>query len=284
MPLAEFAQRRAGLGIQHPAPANDQRSARRTQHLQRPRQLLARRRRAPQAPRSLLEQARRPTQRLGLHVLTQRERHRAAARRVRQHLHRAIEGDHQLLRSRDAIEVARQRPQAIVRRDESVAEILELLQHRIGPTGRKHVSRQQQHGQPIDVGDGRSRRQIRGSWPYGGRTRHHAAAVRSLGKGDCRMAHRLLIMGSQCGKDVARGVQRFAECRHVAMPEYGPDAGEHPAALAINFGPLRRHGAHQGLRHGEPTCRQFALLSGRSYARRRTHARSDSPPPPPVSE
>src|SRR5256885_10883379 len=35
---------------------------------------LARRRRAPQAPRSLLEQARRPTERLGLHVLTQRER------------------------------------------------------------------------------------------------------------------------------------------------------------------------------------------------------------------
>src|SRR6266480_77323 len=74
------------------------------------------------------------------------------------------------------------------------------------------------------------------------------------------MAHRLLIVSSQCGEDISHGVQRFAECGHVAVPEYGPDAGEQSAALAINFGPLRRHGANQSLRDGEPTCRQFALL------------------------
>src|SRR6266550_7498256 len=78
------------------------------------------------------------------------------------------------------------------------------------------------------------------------------------------MAHRLLIVSSQCGEDISHGVQRFAECGHVAVPEYGPDAGEQSAALAINFGPLRRHGANQSLRDGEPTCRQFLLLSGRS--------------------
>ena len=38
------------------------------------------------------------------------------------------------------------------------------------------------------------------------------------------------------------------------------------------------------LRHGEPASRQLALLSGRSYPRRRTHAQSDSPPRPPVRE
>ena len=105
VPLAELPQRGARFGIQHAAPANDQRPTRQTQHFHSLFKLVACGRGTPRTPQPLLEEAPRPIERLSLHVLTERERYGTAGCRIRQHLHRPIEGDHQLLRSRDAIEV-----------------------------------------------------------------------------------------------------------------------------------------------------------------------------------
>ena len=58
-----------------------------------------------------------------LHVLRQRERHRSALRRIREHGKRARQCAQKRGRMDDAIEIARHGPQAIVRRDAAVAEI-----------------------------------------------------------------------------------------------------------------------------------------------------------------
>src|SRR5437764_936787 len=85
MALAELAQRAARLGIQDASAADDQRPARRAEHLRGPRELLAGRRRAPWCPYPLLEETLRPRVRFGLHVLAQGERRgrRTALRRAR---------------------------------------------------------------------------------------------------------------------------------------------------------------------------------------------------------
>src|SRR5437016_12360368 len=128
MALAELAQCAARLGIQDASAADDQRPARRAEHLRGPRELLAGRRRAPWCPYPLLEETLRPRVPFGLHVLTQGERHGAARGRLGQGLHRSIESDHELLGACAPVEVARQRPQAVVRRNQAVAEVLDLLQ------------------------------------------------------------------------------------------------------------------------------------------------------------
>ena len=65
---------------------------------------------------------------LGLRVLAQGQRHGAAFGRIGQHIHGALQRRHDLLGPRDAVEIARHRPEAIVGRDRAVGEILDLLQ------------------------------------------------------------------------------------------------------------------------------------------------------------
>ena len=82
---------------------------------------------------------------LGLHVLAERQRHRPAFGRIGQHLHGAAERRDDLLGPRDAVEIARHRAEAVIGRQRAVAEILDLLQHRIGPAIGEDVAGQQQH-------------------------------------------------------------------------------------------------------------------------------------------
>ena len=134
---------------------------------------------------------------LGLHVLAERQRHRPAFGRIGQHLHGAVERRDDLLRPRDAVEIARHRPEAVIGRNRAVAEILDLLQHRIGDAIGEDVAGQQQHRQAVDMGQRRGRHHVdRARADRGGR-RHEAAAEIRLGIGDRGMRHRLLVVGAE---------------------------------------------------------------------------------------
>ena len=142
-------------------------------------------------------------ERLRLHVLAQRQRHRPALRRIGQHRQRARQCGEDLLRPRDAIEVARHRAEAVVRRYRAVAEALHLLQHRIGPARGEHVAWQQQHRQPIDMRDRRGGDHVGGARSDRGGAGHHAPPVHRLGVADRRQRHRLLVVRA-IGRQVAR--------------------------------------------------------------------------------
>ena len=133
---------------------------------------------AAQAMHALVEEALGVVERFGLDVLAEGERHRAAFGRVGQHRDRARQRRHDLLGPHDAVEIARDRAEAIVGAHRAVAEILDLLQHRIGAAIGEDVARQQQHRQPIDMRD-------RGGGDHVGRAGadragagHHAPAAR----------------------------------------------------------------------------------------------------------
>ena len=99
--------------------------------------------RAARHPDALGEEALGIIEGLGLHVLAERQRHRAAFGRVGQHLHGALQRRDDLLGPRDAVEIARHRPEAVIGADRAVAETLDLLQHRVGRAVGEDVAGQQ---------------------------------------------------------------------------------------------------------------------------------------------
>ena len=101
-------------------------------------------RRAAQAMEAGREEALREIRRLGLDVLRQGQHHGAAIGGIGQHAQRLGQARQQLLRPRDAIPIAGHRPEAVIGGEGGVGEILDLLQHRIGPPSGEDVARQQQ--------------------------------------------------------------------------------------------------------------------------------------------
>src|SRR5690242_2014089 len=65
------------------------------------------------------------------------------------------------------------------------------------------------------------------------------------------MRHALLVVGAKSRQDLACAVQRLAEPRDVAVPEYGPRAGEvaHRGVAVVDE--LIGQIAHRGLSGGE---------------------------------
>ena len=92
---------------------------------------LARRRLAVDRPDTRLQELGAPLERLGLHILGERDRDRPGIRRVGEHAHGLERSRVQLLGSLDAIEEPRHRPKAVVDRHRRVVDDLELLEHRV---------------------------------------------------------------------------------------------------------------------------------------------------------
>ena len=188
---------------------------------------------------------------LGLRVLAQRQRHRAAFGGVGEHGHGALQRGDDLLGPRDAVEIARDRAEAVVGRHRAVGEVFDLLQHRIGPAVGENVAGQKQHRQAVHMGDCGGRHHVGGAGADGGGAGHHAPAARGLGEGDGRMRHALLVMGAKVGSVVAHPVQRLAHARDVAVAENRPHAAEERQDLSVDLGLLRRQESGEGLRHGQ---------------------------------
>ena len=150
------------------------------------------------------EQAFRPVERLGLNVLAHGERHRPAFGRIGEHVHGALQGGDQLLGPIDAVEIARHRAEAVVGRNGAVGEVLDLLQHRVGPAVGEDVAGQQQERQTVDVRDGGGRDHVERAGPDRRRAGHQAAAEARLGEGDRRHGP----SPARCGRDRSASLSR----------------------------------------------------------------------------
>ena len=247
--LGEGLQRRRRLGIKHAAAGDDDRLLRGLERGDRRVELGGVGLRAARRPDTLGEKAFRIVEGLGLHVLAERQRHRAAFGRIGQHLHGAVERRDDLLGPRDAVEIARHGAEAVVGADGAVAETFHLLQHRIGRAVGEDVAGKQQHRQAVDVGECCGRHHVGRARADRGRRRHEAAAETRLGEGDRGMRHRLLVVRAVGRQLVADLVERLADAGDIAMAEDRPDAAEDRQLLAVDHGHLPRHEAGQRLRH-----------------------------------
>ena len=253
MRFGEAAQLgRAAFAVQHAAAGDQQRALRRTQQVDCRRHLdrFGHRRAHPDHCRR--EKGFRKIVGLRLHVLRQREGHRSAAGRVGQHRDRARQRAQQLPGRDDAVEVARHGLEAIVGGNSAVAEILDLLQHRVRRARNEHVARQEEHRQPVDMRGRRGSDQV-------GRTRadrrgagHHPPPEMRLGVGNGGVRHCLLVVRTVRRQHSALAVQRLADSRHIAVAEDRPHAAEQRDFLSLPERALRGEKTDQCLRHREP--------------------------------
>src|SRR5437588_10284300 len=88
---------------------------------------------APLRPNTLGKEIFRIIVGLRLRILAERERDRSTRGGICQHVHGARHCRDDLLRARNAVEIARYRPETIVRRNGAIGKILHLLQDRVGP-------------------------------------------------------------------------------------------------------------------------------------------------------
>jgi len=253
MAAREGGQRLGGLAVEHAAAGHDQRAFRPTQQRDRAGQLV----RVGTGPaqdgvQAGGEERLGPVMRLGLDVLAQGQRHGPALDRVGQHLHRTRQRGQKLLGPGDPVPPARDRPEAVGDAQGGVVEVLDLLQHRVGPAAREHVARQQQHRQPVDVRHPGRGQHVHRPGADRGRAGHHPAPVHRLGVGDRRQRHALLVVRPEGRQRVARLMERLAHARDVAVAEDRPAAGEQRHLSAVHDRVLRREKPHQRLRRRQP--------------------------------
>jgi hypothetical protein len=245
---AEVDQLALGVGIEDAAAADDERLLARRQEIDCDGDLVRVRRDPPLAIHPLLEKRSWIVIGFRLDVLAEGERHRPAIGRIGQDGKRARQRRHDLLGTRDAIEIARHRPEAVVRARRPVAEVFDLLQHRIGLPIGENVAGDQQHRQAIDVRDRCRCDHVGRAGADRGRAGHHAPAARSLGEGDRGMRHRLLVMCAVGRELIAGGIERFSEARYIAVAEDCEHTLEEPLRAAVDFHPLSAEEADHSLR------------------------------------
>ena len=131
---------------------------------------------------------------------------------------------------RDAVPVARDRPERVVDGDRRLAEVLDLLQHGIGDARVERVAGEQQQRQAVGVGDRRGRDHVHGAGADRGRRRHQLPPPHRLGEADRGQRHALLVLAAVGGQHAARVVQRLAQARHVAVAEDAEHARRRAAA------------------------------------------------------
>jgi hypothetical protein len=248
------AQRGPGLAVQHTAAGDDERALRTAQQGDGVGQFALVRRRTAETQHAGAQEILGAVEGHGLHVLRQREAGRTAVGRVGHRLNRARQRGEDVLGSREAVEVARDRAEAVAGADIALAEAFDLLQHRVGPAGGEHVTGQQQHRDAVDVGNGRRRDHVGRARADAGGHGHDALAELGFGERDGRVRHGLFVVGAVGGELVALGHQGLAQAGHVAVAE----DGEHTAAIGFDRGvavevfhlhPQGGQVFHQRLRH-----------------------------------
>ena len=248
VPGGELRQHRAGIRIMHAAAGDDQRRLRRHQEPHGLGEFRLVRLRLADAMNGSGEKFQGEFAGFRLRVLAESQRHRAASGGIGQHLQGARQGREQLFGAGNPVEIAGDRPEAVIRRNRGVLKILDLLQHRIRPAGGEHIAGQQQHRQPVGMGQRRRRHHVQGARPDRGGAGHHPPAPLRLGISNRRMRHRLLVMRAEGRQTITHGIQRLPQSGHISMAEDRPYAAEQRVAAIIGGDALRREIAHQGLR------------------------------------
>ncbi len=161
----ELGQSVLGLAIDHTAACDDHRALGPLHHLSHTRQFPRSGSGTANAPHAGLEELHRVIVSLGLRVLTEGQHGGAAIGRIGHHPQRAGQRGQDMLRPRDTVVIARDRPEAVIGADGAVVKILDLLEHRIGTARGKHVARHDQHRQPVHMRQRGGRHEVRRARP-----------------------------------------------------------------------------------------------------------------------
>ena len=154
-----------------------------------------------------------------LHVLRQAEEGGAAIGRVK---HRGNSGGQRLndlRRVGDPVPVARHGAESVVQPIGWIAEVFDLLQHRIGQPRDEGIAAEHQHWQAVGMRQRRRRQKVGGSRTSRGGAEHKPATKVILGIGRGGEPHALLVLATIERQGVAMIVERFAKAGHVAVPE-----------------------------------------------------------------
>ncbi len=208
------------------------------------------------------EEAQRVIVGLGLHILGQRQGHRAGLGRVGQHPHRLQRRAHQLLRAVDPVPVFAHRLEGIVGADAQVMELLDLLQHRVRLAAGEHVAGQQQQGNAVGRGGGRGGQHIGRAGAHRSGAGIDLAPQVLLGKPDGGMGHALLVAALVHPQLARVLLQRLADAQHIAVAEDRKDPGNEPALLPVHLDVLVIEEFHQGLGHGQSNRAHLCSFNG----------------------
>src|SRR5687767_10956933 len=215
-------------------------------------------------PHPLREEVLGHVERLGLHVLRQRQRHGSGVRRAHQDAHGRERGRDDLLRPRDAVPVARERLERVVHGHVPARGDLELLQDRIGDARGEDVAGEQEHGDAVHGRDRGAGEHVRRAGTDRARARERLQAVPHARVPDGGVHHALLVLRLVVRQEASALFQRLAHPGDVAVPEDPPAPGEEALLAAVALDVLAREEAHEGLGHGEPDRGHVSVQYGAS--------------------
>ena len=221
----EGSERLLGAGVAHAAAGDDQRPLCAREHGGGLGDLAAVGARARNRPDALLEERLRIVVGDFLDVLRQRDEGRAAIGRIEHGGDRLRQRRQDLRRMRHAVPVAAHGAERIVDGDGGVAEMLDLLKHRIGQAVGEGVAREDQKRQPVGMRCARGGDHVERAGSDRRGRHHHLAAPLRLGVADRREGHRLLVLPAPGRQLVLHRLEGLGEAGDVAVAE---DA-EHPA-------------------------------------------------------
>ena len=249
--LCEGREGVPGFRVVDAAARDDHRPFRLLEQFDRLRDPRFRRRPALHAPDPFLEEVGRIVVGVGLHVLGQRDRHRARIRRIGEHAHGLRQGGQQLFGPVDPVEETADRAEAVVDAHLGGHRVLEFLQHRALVPGGVVVGRQQEHGQAVDRGRGRAGQHVGRTRADGCRARDGGHAVVHLGVTRGRVHHGLLVAGLVVGQVLPVLEKGLAQSGHVPMAEYAEYGGDESTLLAVALAVLHGQILDHRLRRGQ---------------------------------
>ena len=169
----------------------------------------------------------------------------------------------ELLRARDAIEVAGHRAERVVGADVTLVRVLDLLEHRVGRPVGKGVAREEQHRDPVDRRPGGAGDHVRCPRADRGDAGEGTQAVVVLRECVGEVDLGLLVLRPVVGQavDVAVLLDRLAQAGDVAMPEDPPHAGDEALPATVPFHVLRGHEPNDGLTYGQSHSPHRRLLA-----------------------
>ena len=257
-------ERRHGLfgeRVAHAAARDEQRLLRRLQKRHGLRDLAAISPLPRNGPRPLLEERLRVVESHLLDVLRQADEGGAAIAGIEHRGDRLRQRRNDLRRMSDAIPVPRHRLEGVVHGDGRVAEMLDLLEHRVRKAVGEGVAGEEQNRQTVRQRRSRRRHHVRRAGSDRRRRDHDLPAALGLGEADGCERHRLLVLSAPGRQAVLHGLKRLRKAGDVAVPEDGEHAGEQRRADAIDLGELLREPPGQGLGHGQTDCRAGHAVS-----------------------
>jgi hypothetical protein len=210
--------------VVHSPTGDEERRPRATDDLHRRPHLVDRRSGPGDRVHGRLEERSRVVEGLRLHVLWQAEEGRTAVGRVEHRGDRLRQRLHDLRRVGDAIPVAHDGSEGVVDRRRRRAEVLDLLQHRVGHTALERVAREQQQRQAVGHCHAGGRHHVERPRPDRRRRDHELAPAHRLGEAHRGERHALLVLPAPRRQRITGHLQGMAERGDVAVAE----DGEHP--------------------------------------------------------